>query len=57
MTQGNYDTVVLTYYLYNLAFNGNFQLGLASAVAWIMFAIIFAMTAFNFRFGSRMTNE
>jgi len=32
-------------------------LGLASAVAWIMFAIIFAMTAFNFRYGSRMTNE
>ncbi|GEM_PF-267129 len=57
MTQGKADTIVLTYYLYNLAFNGNFQLGLASAVAWIMFAIIFAMTAFNFRFGSRMTNE
>jgi multiple sugar transport system permease protein len=57
MTEGKYDTIVLTYYLYNLAFNGNFQLGLASAVAWIMFAIIFAMTAVNFRFGSRMTNE
>jgi multiple sugar transport system permease protein len=57
MTEGKADTIVLTYYLYNLAFNGNFQLGLASAVAWIMFVIIFAMTAFNFRFGSRMTNE
>ena len=57
MTQGNYDTIVLTYYLYNLAFDGNFQLGLASAVAWIMFAIIFAMTAVNFRFGSKLTNE
>jgi multiple sugar transport system permease protein len=57
MTNGQADTIVLTYYLYNLAFNGNFQLGLASAVAWIMFAMIFLMTAVNFRFGSRMTNE
>ena len=57
MTEGKADTIVLTYYLYNLAFTDEFQLGLASAVAWIMFAIIFAMTAFNFRYGSRMTNE
>ncbi len=57
MTEGKADTIVLTYYLYNLAFNGNFELGLASAVAWIMFAMIFAMTAINFRLGSRMTNE
>ncbi len=57
MTEGKADTIVLTYYLYNLAFTDEFQLGLASAVAWIMFAIIFAMTAFNFRYGSRMTND
>jgi multiple sugar transport system permease protein len=57
MTEGKADTIVLTYYLYNLAFTDEFQLGLASAVAWVMFAMIFAMTAFNFRFGSRLTNE
>lgn len=57
MTEGKADTIVLTYYLYNLAFTDDFQLGLASAVAWVMFAMIFAMTAFNFRFGSRLTNE
>lgn len=57
MTEGKADTIVLTYYLYNLAFTDQFQLGLASAVAWIMFAIIFVMTAFNFRYGSRMTND
>jgi multiple sugar transport system permease protein len=57
MTQGKADTIVITYYIYNLAFNGNFQLGLASAVAWIMFGMIFVMTAVNFRFGSRLTNE
>ncbi len=57
MTQGKADTIVLAYYIYNLAFTDQFQLGLASAVAWIMFAMIFAMTLINFRFGSRLTNE
>ncbi|MEM9082265.1 MAG: sugar ABC transporter permease, partial [Planctomycetota bacterium] len=57
MTGGEYDTTVLTYYIYNLAFTDDFQLGLASAVAWIMFALIFVMTVINYRFGSKMTNE
>lgn len=57
MTEGKADTIVLTYYLYNLAFTDEFRLGLASAVAWIMFAMIFIMTAVNFRYGSRMTND
>ncbi|MFU8827890.1 MAG: carbohydrate ABC transporter permease [Phycisphaerales bacterium] len=57
MTEGKADTIVLTYYLYNLAFTDDFQLGLASAVAWVMFAMIFAMTAFNFRYGSRLAND
>ncbi|MEM1166826.1 MAG: sugar ABC transporter permease [Planctomycetota bacterium] len=57
MTDGLYDTTVLTYYIYNLAFEDEFQLGLASAVAWVMFAIIFTMTVINYRFGSKLTNE
>lgn len=57
MTAGKAETTVLTYYLYNVAFTDQFQLGLASAIAWVMFAMIFAMTALNFRYGSRMTNE
>lgn len=57
MTAGKAETTVLTYYLYNVAFTDQFQLGLASAIAWVMFAMIFAMTVFNFRYGSRMTNE
>lgn len=57
MTGGKYGTEVLTYYLYKLAFTDEFQLGLASAVAWIMFAIIFFMTIVNYRFGSRMVND
>jgi multiple sugar transport system permease protein len=57
MTQGKYGTTVLAYYLYNLAFTDQFQLGLASAVAWVMFGMIFLMTLFNYRFGSQMTGE
>jgi multiple sugar transport system permease protein len=57
MTQGKADTIVLAYYIYNVAFTDQFQLGLASAVAWVMFAMIFLLTALNFRLGSQMTNE
>lgn len=57
MTEGRYDTIVLTYYQYIVAFKDRASLGLASAIAWIMFAMIFVMTAINFRVGSQMTNE
>ncbi len=57
MTGGQYGTEVVTYYLYKLAFTDEFQLGLASAVAWTMFAMIFVMTVVNYRFGSRAVNE
>lgn len=57
MTQGKADTIVLAYFLYNVAFTDQFQLGLASAIAWVMFAVIFVMTILNFRIGSRLTNE
>ncbi len=57
MTQGKYGTEVLTYYIYNLAFTDEFQLGLASAVAWAMFAIIFAMTVLNYGLGNRALND
>ncbi|HBS29446.1 MAG TPA: hypothetical protein DEB06_08355 [Phycisphaerales bacterium] len=57
MTQGKADTIVLAYYIYNIAFTDQFQLGLASAIAWVMFAMIFAMTVLNFRLGSQLTNE
>ncbi len=57
MTGGKYGTEVLTYYLYKLAFTDEFQLGLASAVAWVMFGMIFLMTLMNYRFGNRMVND
>ncbi|MGP1346178.1 MAG: carbohydrate ABC transporter permease [Phycisphaerales bacterium] len=57
MTEGKADTIVLAYYIYQLAFTDQFQLGLASAVAWVMCGMIFVLTAINYRLGSRMTNE
>lgn len=57
MTGGQYGTEVVTYYLYKLAFTDEFQLGLASAVAWTMFAMIFVMTVVNYRFGGKTIND
>lgn len=57
MTQGKYGTEVLSYYIYNLAFTDEFQLGLASAVAWAMFAVIFVMTVLNYGVGNRALND
>ncbi len=49
-------TTTLAYYIYIKAFE-EFQMGYASAVAWTLFAIIFAITLVNWKFGSRALNE
>ncbi|MER3473136.1 MAG: sugar ABC transporter permease [Armatimonadota bacterium] len=43
-------TTTLTYYIYTKAFE-EFQIGYASAISWILFAIIFVVTLVNWRFG------
>jgi len=48
-------TTTLTFYLYTKAFQ-EFQIGYASAIAWILFAVIFSITLMNWRFGSRYVN-
>lgn len=52
MTQGGpaESTVTLGYYIYMKGFE-EYQLGYASAIAWIMFVLIFAMTLLNWKFG------
>jgi multiple sugar transport system permease protein len=52
MTQGkpNNTTVSLTYYIYIKGFE-QFQMGYASAIAWVLFLLIFAITLVNWRFG------
>jgi len=49
-------TTTLSYYIYVKAFE-EFQMGYASAVSWTLFAIIFAITLVNWRFGSKSVND
>mgnify|MGYP005856311843 FL=1 len=49
-------TTTLSYYIYTKAFE-EFQIGYASAVAWVLFTIVFAITLVNWRFGGRYVNE
>jgi multiple sugar transport system permease protein len=45
-------TTTLGYYIYTKAFD-EFQMGYASAVAWVLFAIIFGITLINWKFGNK----
>lgn len=45
-------TTTLTYYIYTKAFE-EFQIGYASAISWVLFAIIFAVTLVNWKFGAK----
>ena len=48
-------TTTLSYYIYTKAFE-EFQIGYASAIAWVLFIMIFGVTLLNWRFGSRHVN-
>ena len=45
-------TTTLAYHIYTKAFE-EFQIGYASAVSWVLFALVFAATAINWKFGNR----
>jgi multiple sugar transport system permease protein len=49
-------TTTLAYYIYIKAFE-EYQLGYASSVSWFLFAIIFAVTIVNWKFGNRDVND
>lgn len=49
-------TKTLSYYIYEKAFE-ELSLGYASAIAWIMFLLIFGLTALNWKFGNQYVNE
>jgi multiple sugar transport system permease protein len=52
MTEGKpaNTTVTLAYYIYIKAFE-QFQMGYASAIAWVLFSMIFVITMINWRLG------
>jgi len=58
MTQGGPAgaTITLSYYVYIEGFITG-RLGYASAVAWALFALIFTVTLFNWKFGNRYVND
>jgi multiple sugar transport system permease protein len=58
MTQGGpaKATTTLSYYVYIEGFETG-HLGYASAIAWTLFALVFVVTLFNWRFGNRYTND
>ena len=45
-------TMTMSYYIFNKAF-AEFEIGYASAISWILFAIIFAVTLVNWKFGNK----
>ena len=49
-------TTTIAYYIYTKAFV-EFQIGYASAIAWILFVIIFGITLLNWEFGSQAVND
>lgn len=54
MTEGGPagTTTTLSYYIYTQGFQ-RLDLGYGSAVAWVLFALIFGVTALNWKFGNR----
>lgn len=49
-------TTTLSYYIYIKAFE-EFQIGYASAIAWILFIIIFGVTLIHWKFGGKDLND
>lgn len=50
------STTTLSYIIYNEGFESG-GLGYASAIAWILFLLIFLVTIFNWKFASRYVND
>lgn len=48
-------TKTIAYYIYSKAFD-EFQIGYASAMSWMLFALIFATTMVNWKIGNRETS-
>ena len=58
MTQGGPagSTTTLSYFVYTEGFNTG-RLGYASGIAWVLFALVFMVTIFNWKFGNRYVND
>jgi multiple sugar transport system permease protein len=49
-------TTTLSYYIFSEGFSTG-RMGYASAVSWALFALVFSVTLFNWKFGNKYTND
>ena len=58
MTQGGPAgaTTTLSYFIFTQGFETG-RLGYASAIAWVLFGLVFVFSLVNFRFGNRDVND
>lgn len=49
-------TTTLSYFIYSEGFETG-RLGYASAIAWVLFLLVFVMSMFNWKFGNRYVSE
>jgi multiple sugar transport system permease protein len=58
MTQGGPagSTTTLSYFIYNEGFTTG-RLGYSSAIAWVLFGMVFSLTLINWKFGSKYVND
>lgn len=47
------STTTISYYIYAAAFSRRFEMGYASAIAWLLFLLTLVLAAFNWRYGRR----
>ncbi|MBV9463561.1 MAG: sugar ABC transporter permease [Verrucomicrobiae bacterium] len=57
MTQGGPAgaTTTITYYIYDQAFR-NFEMGYASAISWVLFALVFGVTLINYKLAGKLVH-
>ena len=56
MTEGAAGTTSLSYFIYTSAFM-DLSLGMGSAIAWVLFALVLVATLFNWKVGNQYVNE
>ena len=50
------STTTLSYYIYSEGFETG-RLGYASAVAWVLFVMVFTLSMINWKFGNKYVSE
>jgi multiple sugar transport system permease protein len=51
------STTSISYYIYNMAYTGNLEMGYGCAIAWVLFVMVFCVTLINWRYGGKSATE